>query len=147
MSITMQTPNTISLGGDGVLVNDLPASAAITPGQLIERHYSSGMKWRKHATAGGGGQKAFALQPSMLNKTITDDYASGDLVEAMIGYPGATFYALIASGQNITGGALLESAGNGTLRVFASGVQIAIALESVNNSAGPADARIRVEAL
>ena len=149
MAITMKTPTQIYLGGPGYqLIDDLAASAAVTPGYLIERHNDSGvLKWRAHATAGGAGAAAFALDRSEVNKGITDAYAAGDIVKAAIAAPGDVFYAILPSGQNITQGALLESAGNGTLRVLNSGEAIAQALETVNNSAGPSTARIRVEAL
>ncbi len=149
MAITMKTPTQIYLGGPGPqLVEDHVAGAAITPGMLIERYNDSGvLSWRAHASAGGAGQAAFALDRSEMNKGITDAYADGDLVKAAIAQPGDVFYALLPSGQNITQGGLLESAGDGTFRALASGVALAQALESVNNSAGPSTARIRVEAL
>lgn len=149
MSITKQNPRTIRLSGPDahgyVLVNDIASSEAITPGHLVEYVSSTGLKWRKHATAGGYGKPSFALEPNMLNKDIDTAYASGDLIEVVVATRGSTIYALLPSGQNITLGNYLESAGDGTLRVYGSGQRIAQALESVNNSAGPTTARIRVE--
>lgn len=145
MAITRKTPTIVHLGGEVQIVNDLVASESITPGHLIHRHDSSGFKWRKHNSAGGAGN-AYALDQSEMNKGLSDLYASGDLVKAAVAEPGATFYALLPSGQNITQGALLESNGNGTLKVLASGVAIAVALESVNTTA-QTGARIRIESL
>ncbi|CAB4190464.1 hypothetical protein UFOVP1196_61 [uncultured Caudovirales phage] len=147
MAITRQAPNKVHLGGDVTLINDVAAGEALTPGHLIDRYNDSGtMKYRKHTGTSLAGS-TFANDQSMLNKGITDAYASGDLVEAIIAHRGASVYAFIASGQNIAQAAFLESAGNGTLKVYSSGVKIAQALESVNNSAGPSDARIRVEVM
>jgi hypothetical protein len=149
MAITKYPPNTVWLGGRCTIVNDLPASETIRPGMLVERFDSGGgvAKYRKHATAAVATPLALALDQSMLNKGVDDDYAAGDLVEVGILDAGGTGWALIASGQNIAAGAKLESAGNGTFRVLAAGVAIATAMESVNNTAGPANARLRIEAI
>jgi hypothetical protein len=146
MSITRQNPNTIFLGGDRTQVNDLAASAAITPGHLIERTNNAGViRWRKHATAGGDTAPAIATDQSMLNKSVDDDYAANDLVEASILHAGATAWMLIASGQDIAAGQKLESAGNGTLRALASGTALFTALE--NKPTVTVLTRIRVEAI
>lgn len=146
MAITKQTPRVIHLAGHGTAVNDVPAGGAITPGMLIERYSNSGVAtFRAHSTAGGNAVPTFALDQREMNKGISDDYAAGDLVHGLVCWPGAVVYAIIASGQNITAGTFLESAGNGKLRTLASGKAIAQATEDVNNSAGPGDARLRVE--
>lgn len=151
MSIVKYPPNTIWLGGcnNVVIVNDLPTSEIIRPGMLVERFDSgSGVaKYRKHATAGAATVAEFALDQPENNKGVDDDYAAGDLIQVGQGATGATFWALIGSGQNIAAGNRLESAGNGTLRVFGTGAALARALESVNNTAGPGNARLRVETL
>ncbi len=150
MSITKRDPNTIWLGGPRTEIGDIAASEAITPGHLIERFDSSGtQKFRKHATAAGAAAPIFATEQSMLNLGVDDAYAADDLVEATVGQAGTTIWALIASGQNIATGDFLESAGNGTLRVFGSGAKLAQALENRDNSAGALGltARIRVEVL
>lgn len=148
MSITKQNPRTVWLGGRKVVVNDLAAKAAITPGMVIERTNDSGtLKFQAHSTAGGFGARIVALEPSMLNKGIDDAYSAGDLVEGAVLEPGATAYVLIASGENITQGGFLESNGDGSLRAYNAGTRMYQALESVNNSAGPSTARIRAEAL
>lgn len=149
MTITRYAPNTIWLGGPRTEIGDVPASEAITPGHLIERHDAgSGVsKFRKHATAGGDTVPTFATEQSMLNLGVDDAYAADDLVEATIGAGGTLIWALIASGQDIEAGEFLESAGNGTLRVYAAGKKLCQAVESVDNSAGPVTARIRVEVL
>lgn len=137
-------PNTIHTGGPKIEVNDVAAGGAITPGMLIERYNSTGTPlFRAHSVAGGAGS-TYALNQSMLNKGVDDPYAIGDLVEAAVLQKGSTAWALIASGANIANGDPLSSNANGTLKA-ASGTTIAIALESKNNSAGPGNARIRVE--
>lgn len=146
MSITRQNPNTIFLGGNGTKVGDLAASAAISPGHLIDRFNNSGViRLRKHATAGGACERLVATEQSMNNKQVTDAYAANDLVEAVALSTGATAWMHLASGQNIAAGDKLESAGDGTLRILASGVALFTALE--NKPTVTVDTMIRVEAL
>jgi hypothetical protein len=145
MSITRSNPNTIFLGGERVQVNDLAASEAITPGHLIDSFNSAGVhRWRKHATAGAACAQAVATDQSMLNKGVDDAYALNDLVEASILSPGATAWMFIASGQTIVHGNKLESAGDGTLRIFASGT---VLFKAQENKTATALTRIRVEAV
>lgn len=144
MSITRYNPNTIYLGGDRTQIGDLEASEIITPGHLVDRFNAAGViRWRKHATASIAVAPAFATEQSMLNKGVDDTYAAGDLMEVSIGSKGAAFWAFIASGQNIVAGNKLESAGDGTLKIFAAGVVLASALE--NKPTVTSLTRIRVE--
>lgn len=144
MSITRNDPNTIWLGGERTEVGDLATAEVLTPGHLIDRDDVGGViRWKKHAVAGGAGT-IVALNQSMLNKGVDDTYAIGDLVQAAVLHKGATAWMFIASGQNIAAGDGLESAGNGTLRILASGVAIFTALETKANVT--VQTRIRVEA-
>lgn len=146
MSITRSNPNTIFLGGERIQVNDLAASEAITPGHLIARFNNGGVtRWRKATVTTDGTANAVATEQAMLNKGVDDAYAANDLVEASILQSGATAWMWIASGQNISFGDRLESAGDGTLRALASGVAQFIALE--NKPSVTVLTRLRVEAL
>ena len=146
MSITREVPNTIVLGGPVTVVNDLAATEQITPGMLIERTDVAGVaKFKKHAGQGLEGS-IYATEQSMLNLTVDDVYAAADLVEAAVGAPGATIWALVASGANVAAGAKLCSGGNGLLEAVGGGdLTIAVVLEATDNSAGPGNARIKVE--
>lgn len=142
--ITRYDPDTIVLGGTPTSINDLAASEAITPGHLIERHNSASViRWRKHATAAVATGRVVAVEQLMLNKGVDDAYAAGDLVQAAALPSGAVAWMWIASGQNISAGNKLESAGNGTLRILASGVALFVALENKPNVTELT--RIRVE--
>ena len=146
MSITRLNPNCVFLGGQRVQVNDLAAKAAIIPGHLVERINTAGViQWQKHSVAGGGGPAAFATEHSMANKGVDDAYAASDLVEVSVCEPGAAVWAFIASGQNIVAGNKLESAGDGTLRIFSAGVILGTALENKPNVS--VTTRLRVEAV
>lgn len=146
MAITVQPPNTILLGGpDGghaVIVNDIVAEEAITPGMLVELHSSTGAKYRKASAALK--TSSVALNASMLNRGVDDVWALGELMEVGVLQKGSTWWGLIASGQNLAVGAQLESAGGGTLRALASGVPIAIAKEA-KTAAFTGLTRIRAE--
>lgn len=145
MSITRYNPNTIFLGGDRTQINDLAASAVITPGHLLERDdVGAGVIRWKLATTDIAGSPTVATEPSMLNKSVDDTYAIGDLVEASVLHKGATAWMLIASGQNVAAGDLLGSAGSGTLKTGATVARF-IALE--NKPTVTSLTRIRVEAI
>ncbi|MCR4301805.1 MAG: hypothetical protein NUV51_09360 [Sulfuricaulis sp.] len=146
MTITRSDPGTIWLGGPRTVINDMGAKAAITPGHLVERVNTAGVwQWQKHSTAAGDGQRAVACEQSMLNKDVDDDYAINDLVEVAELGMGSNAWMFIASGQNIAYGDNLESAGDGTLRVYAAGVKLFQALETKANVT--VLTRIRVEVI
>lgn len=133
---------TIILMGEPKVSEDWAAGGAITPGMLIERNGSGLMV--AHATAGGAAAYDFAMERDEMGKDIDQAYASGDYVKTAHCHAGMRVNALIANGVNAAVNSKLESAGNGTLRVFTTGVIIAQALEAVNNTSG-ANARLRVE--
>ena len=146
MAITTNPPNTIWLGGPRTEIGDRSAKAAVTPGHLVERVNTAGVhQWQKHATAGGNTTRAVATEQSMLNKTIEDAYAAEDLMEVSELAGGSSALMFIASGQNIAYGDSLESAGDGTLRILASGTALFRALETKANVT--VLTRIRVEAV
>lgn len=93
------------------------ASAAITPGDLIE--LSSG-QYQRHGTAAANAAAIFALERDGMGDDIDVDYASGDYVKAGYFHAGQRVNAFIASGQNVSKGDFLESAGDGTLRALAT---------------------------
>ena len=141
MAITLNQPNTIHLSGHAEEVGDLAAGVAICPGMLVERYNPSGtiIRCRPHATASVATAPNFAVEQSELNQGVNDGYAIKDLVRSKIGGRGATFWALIPSGQNITAGQKLESNGDGTLKAYATlGAALCSAMESVNNTTGSA---------
>ena len=83
----------------------------------------------------------------MLNRGVTDSYATADLVEVSILQKGATAWMLIASGANVAAGDLLGDNGSsvpGTLKTSPT-VALFSALENKPTVAGLT--RIRVEAL
>ena len=142
MSITVLQPNTIWLGGPRQQVNDLAAGVAICPGHLVERYVPSGtqVRLRPHATADVSTGRFVATEASMLNKNVNEGYAVNDLVEVSELAGGSSAWMIIASGQNIAAGQKLQSAGDGTLKAYATlGAAIFSALESVNNTAGYAN--------
>lgn len=119
------------------------ASEAITPGHLIEPVPTGDTagQWRKHATAGGDSARIFALERGEMGLGIDDAYAINDYVKAGHFGKGMRVNGLIASGQNLKRGNFVESAGDGTLRVLASGV----VLGSVAEDTGAVTALSRVK--
>lgn len=144
MSITRNNPNTIFLGGDRTQIGDLAASATITPGMLVERFNSGGViRWRV-ATADVAGPPALATEQAMVNKGVDDNYLVGELMEVSILHKGASGWAFIASGQNISAGDLLGAATLGTLK---SGATVARFTALENKPTVTVLTRIRVEAI
>jgi hypothetical protein len=117
------------------------ADATIKPGHLITLDGNG--DWIRHnVTSSASFPAIFALEREEMGQGIDVLYAEGDYVKAGHFPPSTRVNALIASGEDIAKGQKLESAGNGTLRAFSSGYAIAVATFAVDNSAGPADARI-----
>ena len=143
MSVTQNDPATIFLGGERTQINDRAVSEAVKPGHLVELFNAAGVhRFRKHATAGGDTARLVATDASMLNKGVDDAYAANDLVEVSAGRGGSTFWMRLNSGETIVAGNKLESAGDGTLRILASGTALFSALESKTTLA---ETMIRVE--
>lgn len=134
----------IALFGPRHQSEDWAAAAAITPGMLVARN-GSGLLI-PHGTAGGAAARDFAMERDEMGKDIDTAYAIGDTVKVGHFAQGDRVNALIANAVNAAVNSLLESAGNGTLRVLTTGVAIATALEAVNNTSG-SNARLRVEIL
>jgi len=145
MSVTQNPPNTIFLGGKRTTVNDLAAGVAIVPGMLIEKYVPSGVinRVRPHATASVATEFLVALDAPMLGKGVDDSYAVADLVDAAVGHPGSEFWMIIKSGQSISFGGKLESAGDGSLKAFNTGIVLAEARET-KVAASTGNTRIRV---
>ena len=151
MAITKLNPNTIHLAGPKVLVDDLVAGGAITPGFLVEMYDDSGAnKWRANASATEICAVAVALDRPELNKGIDDAYAAGDLVAVAFLAPGSVFYGLIPSGQDIANGDLLQSNGDGKLKAATATTQDAALgrFQALDNPGSvTADTRLRVQVI
>lgn len=108
--------NTIQIRSKGNEYREeaLCITAVITPGMLVER--TSADKFKPHATAGGLAKPLFAIEDDLQGNSITDDYAVGDLVQAVLCQRGDIVNALLADGETVVIGDALESAGTGKLR-------------------------------
>lgn len=137
------TPHTIVLIGDlHKRHEEAYADAALKPGHLLKKN--SDGEVLKHSTAGGAADVWFAKEDPLIGRTIDDAYSAGELVPYHMAQKGDLIYARVAaSATAITKGASLESAGDGTLRVFGSGSILATAEEALDNSAGVTEAFIR----
>jgi hypothetical protein len=136
-------PKTIDLGGALSVQREAVAGGTILPGMLVERTTAELIV--AHDDADNQAAPMFAVENDMIGKGITDAYASGDQVFTRFFPQGAGVYARLASGQNITKGALLTSNGDGYLKA-AGGTSyiIAIARESVDATAGAKFIRVEI---
>jgi hypothetical protein len=142
--------NTIALKG-GFIRKEGEASAAITPGHLVE--FGGANDLRVHSTSGGPARKAFALENDLIGDAIGDAYAAGATVQYGVFESGAEINAFLDGGENASKGDALVSAGDGSLRVQSTEVEqdviVAYAMEAKDNSAqsaGGTQLRIIVEA-
>ena len=139
---SQSNPKTIELYGYGCQ-HEAEALGAITPGMLVERA-AGGVQ--AHSAAGGPANMHFANEFGMTGRVIDDEYEIGDQVIFTTYSPGSGVYAWLADAQDASEGDLLASDGAGALAVAGTDeVAVAQALEAVDNSAGGAVARIRVE--
>ena len=132
---------TIKLAGDPLHKERLAAAAGIYPGMLVELNSSD--KFQVHATAGGTATPLFVLEDENQGKEIGDVYTSGAVCLAAVFGQGDEVLARLANGETAVIGSLLESNGDGYLRVVdadasygAIGVQsiVGVALEAVDMS-------------
>lgn len=153
MTITKLNPHTIWLGGPLTRLDDadFPASAAITPGMLVEMFDDTGdPKFRPNSSDTGQAAMSIALDREELNDDIDTAYAIGDVVK--VGYlaPGSTFYGLLPSGQDIAAGDLLQSNGDGKLKIASASTAAAnVAKFQALDSPGAVvvDTRVRVQVI
>lgn len=107
--------NTIKINNHSDNFEEYVADAALLPGMLLELNTDNEVK--KHATAGGNvGSKMFALEDTFEGKGIDDAYAAGDRVRVWFPAPGDIVLAILADGQSVGEGDLLESNGAGYLQ-------------------------------
>lgn len=153
-------PYTIILRGDPEhQYKEAAADAAVTPGDLIK--FSANEKLIRHDGSGQNAVPMFALEMELVGSGIGDSYASGATVRYAVARAGDEVYALLASGQSVSKGDFLESAGNGALQAYTNqsgqnvytAAAVATANEDKDNSSGDGTGphntatRIRVEVL
>lgn len=139
------TPKVIFLKGRPMGKEGIAAAAGILPGMLLDA--VPGGDVVPHATASGAAVPAFARPNEVIGNGIDVPYANGDTVLYGVCTSGDEVYGWIADTANIAAGDYLESAGNGTLRAVTTGVAVAKALQTVDNTAGGAPARMKLEVL
>jgi hypothetical protein len=106
--------NTIKINNHSDNFEEYVADAAILPGCLLELNTDNEVK--VHATAGGNvGPKMFAIEDVFQGEGIDDAYAAGDRVRVWFPSPGDIVLAILADGQSVGEGDLLESNGAGYL--------------------------------
>lgn len=122
------------------------AEADIRPGMLLD--FDSQGRFKPHGTAAGQSAKIFAREASMIGRDIDTVYEQYETVHAWSARSGDWIYAILEDGHNVAIGAILESAGDGSLQPVTGNFGVAKALEAVNTSGGAAEtSRIRVEIL
>lgn len=140
--------NMIQLKGDFIR-KELPAAAAILPGQLVERDVNN--KFAIHSGAGEPHGSAFAVEDELQGKTDTQAYATDDRVQVNYQRKGNEVKAILETdlgGTPVVIGDFLESAGNGNLRLLAATDRqgVGVALEAIDlTQSGDVDQFISIE--
>jgi hypothetical protein len=131
------------------------AVAAITPGMLLE--VTSASKVQAHSKAGQNALIMVATEDELQGKTIDDDYVADYPVQCWIPSRGDMVNMLLADGESVVIGDMLESKGDGTLRkaidqtettgsdTFYSNKIIGQALEAVDLTASANTDSARIE--
>jgi hypothetical protein len=146
----MATRRCVVLLGEPIYLDDEESGAAaeaITPGHIVAWDGSGDVI--KNTANAANVSAMIACEREEMGKDIDVAYAVGDQVKIAVMGRGHRFYGFIASGANIAKGAYLttDNAGRLTATSVSATVRLAQAVEDVNNSAGPGDARIRVQVL
>jgi len=109
----MSASKVVVLQGYPILNEHGVAAAAIKPGMLVQGVATL----TPHSAASGRAARTFALERDEMGDGIATDYAIGDVVKVGSFSPGDVVNAIVASGAVIANGSLLESNGDGTLKV------------------------------
>lgn len=147
---TINVKSEFSLPKEGI------GSGVITPGMLLERTAVVNTV-KAHAQASKNQNRLVALERDIAGDDIDDDYATGEQILMRVFLPGDEVYMLLADGENVAAGDMLESNGDGYLKKYvvdSAGVVeypnsiVGIALEAVDmsgSSAADPTGRILVE--
>jgi hypothetical protein len=135
--------NTILLKGRGVRL-EAKAAGAIRPGHLVRRNNAGSLIVNN--VAARNVPRCVAVENDLEGRGIDDAYASGDFVQSETLRGGDWAYAFVpAAGAAIVIGDELEADATGCVIKRSAGTPIAVALDALDNSAGGAPARIRIE--
>lgn len=106
--------NTIKVKKYSDVIEEMVASAAITPGMLLIIENTG--KVKAHNQADKDAFPIFALEDELQGKGIDDAYAANDPVQCWIPYRGDIVNAILADGQKVVVGDPLTSDGYGRLK-------------------------------
>lgn len=134
-----------------VVIEKAAAAATIYPGCLV--YLNSADAVAVHVVAGGNVVPVMvALEDELQGKGIDDAYATGAKVQVWIPNRGDVFYGILADGQTIVKGDLLESNGAGYLQkhtpdagsqdsIYQNAI-VGISLDTESSAAGSDDSDI-----
>lgn len=107
--------NTIKLVKHADVIEEFEAHEIIFPGSLLK--LNSDNEVAKHDTAGGNVIPVmFALEDELQGRGIDTPYASGDMVQVWFPGRGDVVLGILADGQDVAIGDVVESNGAGYLR-------------------------------
>ena len=115
---------TIKLRKHVDIINERGAGEAITPGMLLE--FTAADTYIKGTATATQCPKIVALEDELQGRTIDDDYAVGDPVQAWNCVPGEEANLALKTGETIVIGDALVSAGDGTVKKGVAGTDFVV---------------------
>ena len=106
----------IVVGAEFAIRKEGIAGGVVTPGHLVQGPATAIIV---HAVAAGTAAKKFAMENEVVGGEIGTDYAANDTILLAVVPPGSIVFA-IAEAAGVTAEDIVESAGDGTLRVQAA---------------------------
>lgn len=103
--------NVIEVSGEFTRVEHVVGAASIYPGMLCM--VNSDDEIVVHATEGGECEVLIPMEDVFAGNTVDDVLTDGERAQCLIPHSGAVFQGLLESGQTVTIGENLVSAGNG----------------------------------
>lgn len=107
---------TIVLKGDLLRFEATAGAATILPGHMIQYTSATIDTVVIHATPGGDDKGMVAIENALQADEIEDLYSTSARVQIVAPKSGDELNMILADGEDITKGDILESKGNGTLR-------------------------------
>lgn len=142
--MALGTPNTIMLKGDIGMREEAFAASGFKPGNFLVKDVNG--KIAKNTLATGGDTPLMvAVEDSYQGKTITDAYVANEIAFYYEPMVGDLIYARVpAAAPAIVIGDRLQLDNTGCIVKFIAGKVVAVAEETLDNSAGGAEVFLRI---
>ena len=138
----------VVIGPDKPVYNEAEASEAITPGMLVDRASATTVE-KNDVVGDGNGKVEVAVENDIFGKGADDDYAAGETVISQVLRACCEFMGLVAAADAaaIVFDDWVTTAAGGFVTKGTKANAIGKARQALDNSAGGAAARLRVQVI